>query len=44
MSGWLLAAGTGEQAKQVTANLVPHDAGKPAATPHYPAAGTASTR
>jgi hypothetical protein len=44
MPGWLLAAGTGEQAKQVTANLMPDDAGKRATTPRHPAAGTASTR
>jgi hypothetical protein len=39
-----LAVATGEQAEQVTADLVPHDAGKRAATPRHPAAGAASTR
>ncbi|MGH3902443.1 MAG: hypothetical protein ACRDTA_30145 [Pseudonocardiaceae bacterium] len=43
LSGWLaVAAGAGEQAEQVEADLVPDDAGEWAAAPGDPAAGAAS--
>jgi len=43
--GWLaVAAGAGEQTKQVTVDLVPDDAGKPAAAPPDPGAGAAAAR
>lgn len=44
LSGWLaVAAGTGEQAKEVEADLVPDDAGERAAAPGDPTAGAALT-
>ena len=45
LSGWVtVAAGASDQAKKITADLVPDDAGEGAAAPGVPAAGAASTR